>query len=79
MIRKNTNGDISDGEYDRILKPFNDCYLFFIWDFLYNLYDRYSKKVKNFLGNDEFNNKRVKIFENLCYKNLKNSYQLKKI
>lgn len=57
-----------------ILKVDNHYYLFFIWDFLYNLYDKYSKKIKSSLGNDEFNNKRGKTFENLCYNNLKNTF-----
>ena len=34
MIRKNTNGDISDEEYDRILKPFNDCYCDFVISYI---------------------------------------------
>ena len=34
MIRKNTNGDISDEEYNRILKPFNDCYCDFVISYI---------------------------------------------
>lgn len=62
-----------------ILQVDNHYYLFFIWDFLYNLFDKYSKKIKSSLGNDDFNNKRGKIFENLCYNNLKNTFPQFKI
>ena len=34
MIRKNTTGDISDEEYNKILKPFNDCYSDFVISYI---------------------------------------------
>lgn len=45
-------------------------YLFFIWDFLYNLYNIYSKRIKDYLGVDKFSNIRGKAFENVCFKHL---------
>lgn len=59
---------------------FNDhYYLFFIWDFLYNLFNIYSIKIKSALGNDEFNKKRGKAFETVCYNNLNQCFKYGKI
>lgn len=49
-------------------------YLIFIWDFLYNLYDIYLNKIKTKINIDEFNRKRGKVFENICYKTLKENF-----
>lgn len=54
-------------------------YLFFIWDFLYNLFNIYSIKIKSVLGNDEFNKKRGKAFETVCYNNLNQCFNYGKI
>lgn len=54
----------------RIINNDGHYYLFFIWDFLYNLYNIYSKRIKDYLGNDKFSDIRGKAFENVCFKNL---------
>lgn len=54
-------------------------YLFFIWDFLYNLFNVYTIKIKNKLGHDEFNKRRGRSFEIVCYNNLKECFKYGKI
>lgn len=74
--------DVSIDFYDQkntkqtcmILKNGEKYYLFFIWDFLYNLYDIFADRIKKELGNDEFNDKKGKSFENLCFKNIKQTF-----
>lgn len=74
--------DISIDFYDQkstkdsclILKNGEKYYLFFIWDFLYNLYDIFAEKIKNNLGNNKFNDKRGKSFENVCFENIQKTF-----
>lgn len=54
----------------RIINNEGHYYLFFIWDFLYNLYGIYCKRIKEYLGDDKFSKIRGKAFENVCFKNL---------
>lgn len=57
-----------------ILKNGEKYYLFFIWDFLYNLYDIFADKIKNSLGNNMFNDKRSKSFEHVCFENIQKTF-----
>ena len=58
------------GDIYKIIKNNDNCYLLFIWDFLYYLYAIYSQKIRKYIGDDRFANKRGKAFENVCFRNI---------
>ena len=58
----------------------NKYYLFFIWDFLYNLFDEIEYVIiKQFDNTDEYYTKKGKEFEKLCYDKLIESYPKSKV
>lgn len=59
----------------KLIKYQDRYYLYFIWDFIYNLYDILEQRIIDCVSDkSKYYEKRGKAFEQLCYKKLKDKF-----
>ena len=80
FISIDINQQKEESDSFRLIHHEGKYYLFFIWDFLYNLFDVFESYILDRIDNkDEYYKEKGKYFEELCYKKIKNNYTNNKI
>lgn len=80
FISTDINKQVKKTDSTKLLYYNGKYYLYFIWDFIYNLFDEIETRILEHTTNiDKYYYKKGKLFENLCYDKLCEYYSKERI